>query len=80
MREIPEGMLIWDGFDDCVVGIGSRCGFDDVVCYDAEKMITTLEAQGLSYEDAVEHLEYNVLGSYIGPNTPIIIYSLGACL
>jgi hypothetical protein len=27
----------------------------------------------MSYEEAIEYFEYNVLGAYVGENTPIFI-------
>jgi hypothetical protein len=35
--------------------------------------IEILKQEDMSYEDAIEHLEYNVFGSYVGENTPIYI-------
>ena len=32
-------MLKWDGFNDAIIGIGERCGQDDVIVYDLQKMI-----------------------------------------
>ena len=74
MLELPDGPIKWDGFDECIIGVGSRCGFEDVLCYDINKMIELLEFRdGMSYEEAVEYLEYNVIGAYVGKQTPVII-------
>ena len=34
-------------------------------------MIDCLTKEGMSFEDAVEYLEFNVWGAYIGKGTPI---------
>ena len=33
-------------------------------------------AQGLSYCAAVEHLDFNTLGAYVGPGTPSFLLDL----
>lgn len=68
--EISPDALFADGFDDAVIGIDSK---DMRVVYDYSKMVEILMAQGLDELQANEHLEYNVLGSYVGEMTPIYI-------
>lgn len=67
----PEAIL-WDGFDDAVVGIGSRVNLGPVAIYDRDKCLSILMEQGLSCEDAEEYFSYNVDGCYAGEHTPII--------
>ena len=55
-------------FDDCIVGVLS----DHRLVYSAFKIIEVLQ-QEMSYEDAIEHLEYNIKGSYNGENTPVFL-------
>lgn len=66
-----------DGFEDCLVGVSLTTGWlggeEQRTVYDAGMIIEKLESQGLSYEDAIEHFEYNVIGAYVGPKTPIFI-------
>jgi len=72
--ELNPDALFADGFDDAIIGYTRRCGLDYVVCYSYNKAIEILMADGsLTYEDAIEHMEYNVVGGYIGDNTPIFI-------
>ena len=33
-------MLKWDGFNEAIIGIGERCGQDEMMVYDLQKMIT----------------------------------------
>ena len=63
-----EECLTADGFDDALVGF--TCGPSMVAVYDIQAMIRTLMKEGMSAEDAVEHLDYNVIGSYVGEKTP----------
>jgi hypothetical protein len=63
-----EELLFVDGFDVAIIGI------DTVtyrVVYNKEIMIEVLIAEGLSYEDALEHFSYNIEGAYVGEKTPI---------
>ena len=32
-----------------------------------------MEIDSIDYDDALEYIEYNVLGAYIGDNTPIYV-------
>ncbi len=64
-------LLFADGFDSAIIGVSS--GFDSGrVIYDIEKMICIcVSKDGMSEEDATEHIYYNVIGSYVGEKTPI---------
>ena len=66
-----DDSLLADGFDSAIIGVSS--GFDSGrVIYDIEKMICIcVSKDGMSEEDATEHIYYNVIGSYVGEKTPI---------
>jgi hypothetical protein len=68
-----EDILKVDDFDDCVVGITATT--PRRLIYDYDKMIYTLTSE-ISRIDAIEHLEYNVLGAYVGEHTPIYLTGL----
>ena len=70
-----ETFLFADGFDDAILGISSRIGDDSLLAYDYDKCIKILQ-KDLSYEEAVEYMEFNVVGSYVGEGTPIFIKRL----
>ena len=65
----PEGYA----FDSAIIGIATRIGMNPVVAYDEERLIEALFEQGWEWTDAVEWVEINTKGSYLGENTPIII-------
>ena len=67
---INPDLLIMDGFDDCIVGIGTRFGSEEFVIYDYAKVIAQLESWGMTYDEAVEYHEFNQLGAYVGDHTP----------
>lgn len=60
-------------FDEAIVGLAQRIGMD-VVCYDKEKVLELLcVKEGMTYEDAIEHFEYNIIGSWMGDTTPVFL-------
>ena len=74
VSEWNEEALLADGFEDAIVGISERFGRSPVVAYDRDKCIQVLmDRDGMSYEDAVDFFNFNTLGSYIGPQTPLYI-------
>lgn len=72
-HEIDILLLDNPNFDKSIIGIS----YDDRVIYDYDRMIQDLmETDNISYEDAVEYIEYNTLRalSYFD-NAPIILYT-----
>ncbi len=71
---IDEELLIIDGFDNAIVGIDY---IDKRIIYDIDLMIEILYIKdNLNNYDAIEHLEFNILNSYVGEKTPIFIYNI----
>ena len=67
-------MKLADGLEAALVGVGRRCGQPDLAVYSIEKAIEVLmQDQGCSREDAVEWLEFNSIGAWVGDDTPIWI-------
>ena len=66
-----EECLTADGFDDALVGC--TYGANVVAVYDINKMIEVLIQEGLEYDDAVEFLDYNVVGAHLGEKTRMYI-------
>jgi len=66
-----------DGYDDCIVGYWDD---EDRLVYSKEKMISKWlevynESKEVDYLSAVEYLEFNVWFVYLGPTTPIYIFT-----
>lgn len=62
-----------DYFDDAIVGVVTRIGLE-AVCYDTNKVLEILmEQEGLTEEDAMEHMSYNMKGSWVGEYTPVFL-------
>ena len=67
--EDPE-VLFADGFDDAILGFVERFGAPPVVLYNRDKCIEILMEQGMTFEEAHEHFDYNVVGAWVGDRTP----------
>lgn len=66
-----ENFIQADGFDDAIIGVEQN---SKRIIYDIDIMTTILMVvDDMSREDAIEHLEYNVIGAYVGEQTPIYI-------
>ena len=67
-------MLKWDGFDNAIIGVGERNSTDSMIVYDYDKMVKVLVTRDdMSYEEAEEYIDYNIVGAWIGDTTPIIV-------
>lgn len=62
-----------DGFDNAIIGIEPLSG---KVIYDIDLMVSVLMGEGLTSEEAIEYLDFNVLNAYVGEMTPIYIQTV----
>lgn len=66
-----EQTLLADGFEDALIGFGHRHN-QQVAIYDYWKCVEVLiKRDRMTEEDAIEHMEFNVISSYVGEYTPI---------
>ena len=67
-------MLLADGFDKAIIGMGERASQPAIAVYDFEACVAILcERDGLDYDDAVEFMYYNVIGAWVGEETPLFV-------
>ena len=70
--EANEDALIADGFGLALIGFVEGSGRSTVALYDMDKCIDILvNRDGMSYQEAVEYFDFNVVGAYVGNNTPL---------
>ena len=67
-------MKYWDGCEAALIGRGDRCGFEEVAVYDYQLLTQVFVDEGMGEEEAIEWIDFNILGAYIGPDTPIILF------
>ena len=72
IAEVNEEALLADGFEDALIGYVERAGMPSIACYDKYKCIDIL-ANDMLYEEALEYFYFNVLGAYVGENTPCFL-------
>jgi hypothetical protein len=73
VKDNDEEALFADGLDDAIIAISrdSLTGKYRVV-YDVARIVQVLvNDQGMSEDEAYEHMEFNIIGGYVGEMTPI---------
>ena len=66
-------MLKMDGYDNCIVGVITRYGQTPILAYDRSKVISSLESDGMSNEEAEEYFQFNQIGAWVGDETPAFL-------
>jgi|TARA_R100000152_G_C6767129_1_gene192268 hypothetical protein len=65
-------MLKADGFDNAIIGVARQFNQPEKLVYDYSKCVEILMSRDeMSKDDAVEFMEFNVVGAYVGEQTPI---------
>ena len=72
---LDEEIMLMDGFEEAFIGISRRCSRPSLATYSFKKMIEVLEQRdGMDQEEAIEFIEYNCAGAWMGELTPVILY------
>jgi len=59
-----------DYFDSAIVGVTDT----GRVVYDVDRLVSLFcDNNDCSYEDALEYIEFNTLGAYVGDQTPVYL-------
>ena len=62
VSEINPKALLADGFNDAILGMCMQFGQEHVVAYDYDKCVEILkDRDGMSMDEAIEYIEYNVV-------------------
>ena len=70
-------MITWDRLNGAIIGIGGRCGMEEVFVYSYDKILDILmKEDGMTEREAIDYIEYNIACLYIGELTPILVRSL----
>lgn len=75
-RERPEieGAVVFDECDEAIIGYGGQHGMEPVVIYDYDLLVGIFMRDGLTDEEAIEYVDYNIVGLWAGERTPIIMF------
>lgn len=74
--ENDEAAVFATGLDDAVIGLTRdiKTGTYRVV-YDSARVVQYLmNDQNMDYDEAIEYLEHNVVGAYVGDGTPVWMF------
>lgn len=72
MEDTETGALLADGFEEALIGLGTQFN-KEVAVYDYDKCIAILMLAGMDQEEAMEYMEFNVTGAYVGEHTPVFV-------
>lgn len=68
-------MLKADGFDDAIIGVAEHGPGSPIIAYDFDKCVEILvERDGMEHDEAVEYMDFNVTGSWVGDQTPVFVH------
>jgi hypothetical protein len=70
-----DELLFADGFDEAIIGVAYVRG-SAVAVYDEDLAIEILASQGMSLDESREYFDFNVVGAYVGEQTPIFVRRL----
>ena len=74
IEERLDGKVEYPDLTKALVGVVSRFGQEDILCYDYDKVIQVLmEDQGMTYDEALEWYGNNTIGSWVGETTPCFL-------
>ena len=72
--EIAEGAILLDGLDDAIFGSVEEFGNSPRILYSKNKILNILsERDGMTWSEAEEFYDYNILGLYAGEQNPIFL-------
>ena len=73
IMEVNPDAILWDGFDEAIVGISedNRAVYN---IYMMESIMWRDNKKYITFEEASEWVQYNILQAYLGDETPIHIW------
>jgi len=72
-----ERLVKADGLEEAIIGVGSRMNMPDVLIYSYNKCVKIfMEKEGWTHEEAIEWMDYNVVGAWVGDTTPIFVHEI----
>lgn len=69
-------MMLATGLEHAFIGIVVRYGAEPIACYDLNKVLDGYVADGMTYEEAQEFFDFNVIGAWVGDGTPCFLRPL----
>ena len=76
-EQLDEEAVLYDGFEEALIGVAEHWGHEGLTCvalYDYGLCVKILMKQDMSDDEADEYLQFNVVGGYVGPYTPVFAH------
>lgn len=68
-----EERLNADGFEEAFLGVGRQFN-QELSVYDYDKCVEILcDRDGMTTEEAIEYMEFNVVNAWVGKGTPVFV-------
>lgn len=75
LEEYDVPLIRLTGFDHCILGVIDSFEQIPRICYSRTRILETLQKE-MSYEDAVDYYEYNILNVHFGEHNPVFLDEL----
>ena len=75
IAEMYPDLLVMDPeyLDAAILGVVTRINLE-AVCYDENKVVRLLMTHdGMTEEEAIEYMEFNMKGAWVGETTPVFL-------
>lgn len=77
LESLEESCAIMDGFDSCIIGLDARPDSFRAAYSMTALVHCCINEMGMTAEDSIEHLNFNVIGSLQdGDRSPIVIHDM----
>lgn len=74
---MDEGLMLLDGLDDAFIGVTRRCSEETLAVYSWERIMDIfVERDGMTYDEAAEFIDFNILGAWMGKQTPMVLIEM----
>lgn len=70
IHEINESAVLWDGCDNALIGVTDN----GKAVYSIEKLWRIFQDMGMTQDESVEWVDFNILSAYVGEYTPVHVY------
>ena len=68
-----DEMILYPNLEPFFVGVVEQFGRPPIRCYDLTKTLAAYMQEGMTFDEAVEHFEFNVRGAWVGESTPCFL-------
>lgn len=73
INEYAEGAILFDGLEDCIIGIVEEFGNGRRVLYSKDMILSKLQREGMTLDEAEEFYYFNILGLHAGEQNAVFL-------